>query len=296
MVKLLKRSLQFFRRRAAEQRLQARMRGFYQNHNIPWSDAYALHKWKSIEETLKSSERLLNFEAASPLPEAFGWRLDERIVEYPWLFSRLRKSETVLKMLDAGSALNYRPIISQILNLKRNLSILTLAPETQAFWRDGISYHYGDLRQLPFRDSWFDEIVSISTLEHVGWDNHLYGAEAASGGTTAVGAAHELWRVLKPNGRLYITVPYGMAEDILINDKIFARQFDKIMLEELLSCFPSAKIETSFYRYEADGWKLSTQDACAEMRYFNVHLGGAFDSDYAAAARAVCCLMIEKAN
>src|SRR4051794_31947923 len=44
------------------------------------------------------------------LPDGYGRWLDERIIEYPWLFSRLSSGPG--KLLDAGSILNHHFIIS----------------------------------------------------------------------------------------------------------------------------------------------------------------------------------------
>lgn len=54
----------------------------------------------------------------------------------------------------------------------------------------------GDVLRLPFRDGSFDLAVALDLLEHVGDD---------------IGAVRELHRVLKPGGRLVITVPAYQA-------------------------------------------------------------------------------------
>ena len=41
----------------------------------------------------------------------------------------------------------------------------------------GVSCLYEDLRALPYRASYFDAVACISTLEHVGMDNRLYGSD-----------------------------------------------------------------------------------------------------------------------
>ena len=68
------------------------------------------------------------------------------------------------------------PRTRRLLPTVDELTIVTLAPEPVAFTSLGVSYLYGDLRQLPFRDDWFDEVACLSTLEHVGMDNAVYGA------------------------------------------------------------------------------------------------------------------------
>lgn len=72
----------------------------------PWSRGYAEHKEAEIVKCLADGR----FPAES-LPFGFGFRLDERIVEYPWLVSRLPKASGIL--LDAGSTLNQTYLLSQ---------------------------------------------------------------------------------------------------------------------------------------------------------------------------------------
>jgi len=50
----------------------------------PWTKGYAEYKLREIDRALRSGEF-----RADNLPAGYGFRLDERIVEYPWLFSRL---------------------------------------------------------------------------------------------------------------------------------------------------------------------------------------------------------------
>src|SRR5688572_16800592 len=115
MVKWLKRGINYVNRQNAEKRLEARLQRFYHNQNIPWSDAYSLHKWKSIETAINSKEILELFAESKALPNGYGWRLDERIVEYPWLLAHLEQS--MLTTLDAGSALNHLHLVTALLNL-----------------------------------------------------------------------------------------------------------------------------------------------------------------------------------
>jgi SAM-dependent methyltransferase len=117
-------------------------------------------------------------------------------------------------MLDAGSALNHAH--DRLMPRLESLHIATLAPEPHAFTDRGVSYVYEDLRDLPYRGSYFDTIACISTLEHVGMDNRMYGATAPASAHPeheAARAIAEVRRVLALSGRLFITVPYGASED-----------------------------------------------------------------------------------
>jgi SAM-dependent methyltransferase len=290
MMRSLRKQLVKFKRSQAPTPLEKFEAGGY----LPWTFGYEVYKWTAIMGAVTSSDTLDLFAKKKQLPHRFGWRIDERIVEYTWLISHMQSE--FKHLLDAGSVLNFKPIIQHIHQLERDITIMTLEPELHAYWQLKVSYQYGDLRQIPFRDKWFDEIVSISTLEHIGFDNTFYGADTESEYGDYTQAVDELWRILKTNGTLYITLPYGQADDIIIDGKVFARQFNAEMLERLLSHLKTDNWDIVFYRYTADGWILSEQVDCDDLHYFNIHQQPEYDIDVAAAARAVCCIRAVKSH
>ncbi|MBC8264042.1 MAG: class I SAM-dependent methyltransferase [Anaerolineales bacterium] len=235
---------------------------------------------------------MAGFRSLDPLPDGYGYGYDERVVEYPWTLSRLSVGEG--KLLDAGSVFNFREIIKHPTISSKHFTILTLAPESHAFWQRGISYHYGDLRELPFRDNWFDEIISISTLGHVGMDNRMYTGENTVGeiGLEAEKAVRELIRVLRPGGTFLASVVFGKHQLITWKDgSPFAEQFDSLLLKDLLRVFSScASVSTNFFKYTQSGWNVSTEEECQGLEYFNIHTATAYEPDNAAAARAVALI------
>jgi SAM-dependent methyltransferase len=260
---------------------------------IPWSDGYLLHKLHYISGLLDSPQFIRDFASRKQLDPMFGWRLDERVVEIPWVFSKLSQDKT--RILDAGSALNFTPFINRLTQAKKQVTILTLSPEEEAFWKSGVSYHFGDLREMPFRDNWFDEIISISTLEHVGMDNINYGTATESlSRHDFLDAARELRRILKPQGTLLITVPFGKPQDIMWGEAVFMQQFDENLLQQLQDCFVEDTVHTKFYKYTENGWVISTLEDCKEMAYFVVRESTAPAPDFAAAARAIACIEVTK--
>lgn len=60
----------------------------------------------------------------------------------------------------------------------------------------GFNSAKGDMRRTPFRDGFFDRIIAVSSIEHVGsgWDRSFIP---------------EMYRVLKDDGRVILTFPYG---------------------------------------------------------------------------------------
>jgi SAM-dependent methyltransferase len=101
-----------------------------------------------------------------------------------------------------------------------------------------------DALNLPFEDSFFSKIVSISVIEHIEDDGDVL-------------ALKEMWRVLKPNGVLILTFPVKKEYDIEYKDKdiynlnigkasgryFFQRIYDEQKIRErLLSSIDNFKI------------------------------------------------------
>jgi hypothetical protein len=141
----------------------------------PWSPGYILYGRQFISQMLSSADVMSRFRTGQPLPPGYGFGLSERCVEYPWLFAQLDARPE--RILDAGAGLNHAFILDQPLWQSKRLHILTLAPEDYCYWDRGISYLFEDLRQLPIRDAFYDTIICISTLEHVGADNRIFARQ-----------------------------------------------------------------------------------------------------------------------
>jgi hypothetical protein len=260
-------------------------RRFQQSGMKPWSKGYNEYKLHEIARVLGAD----GF-PADKLPPGHGFRLDERIVEYPWLFSRLPPGPGVL--LDAGSILNFEILLDHPSLKGKTVHICTLAPEPDCFWQKGVSYLFGDLRHLPYRDGWFDWVVSLSTIEHVGMDNTLLytGGDGKELRTEDyLKAVRELHRVLKPGGALYASVPFGKARNLG-----WYQVFDQPMIENLIGAFKPAARRTDYYHYHPEGWRNSTAAESAEATVYDIHHAKGYDPDFAAAARAVCCLELHK--
>ncbi len=195
------------------------------------------------------------------LPGGYGEGANERVVEIPWVLGR-RPTGCVL---DAGSSLNHLQYLDRLVPLIDELHIATLVFEGAAYPERGISYVYGDLRELPYRDGYFDTVISISTLEHVGMDNTAYGGSVPRADDPAhesERAVAELARVLREGGRLLLSVPYGARED-----HGSFRQLDRADVEQLAAAARPREVEVVVYRAFDSGWQLSDLDRAADARY-----------------------------
>jgi len=280
---------------------------YLKSERRPWSRGYTEYKEQFIQKNSEDQAFMKDFLKDSQLPVGYGFRLDERSIEIPWILGKLSDKSGYL--LDAGSSLNFEYMLKSESIKKLNTTILTLAPEAFSFPNLGVSYVYGDLRNLGFKDNWFDTIACISTIEHVGMDNSMYTGDNAkeglnnnkdhhSGKTTGLKQAiSELKRILKPGGTLYISFPFGKYED---HD--FFQQFDAELTDVLIKSFEPTHSNETIFRYDFSGWVLSNRVECAQCEYFNVHKSKYFDpnsnieyaSDYTAGVRAVVCLELKK--
>ncbi len=252
----------------------------------PWTQEYVDRHRALVSALLDDPAVLAMFAAGAVLPPAFGIGFDERVIEYPWLFAQHPSGRT----LDAGSTLNHRHILDRVQPSLESLCITTLAPEAQAFVERGVSYSFADLRCLPFRDAWFDTVVCLSTLEHVGMDNECYGApgdRAPDPDEELAAAARELRRVTRPGGRIMLSVPFGRRED-----HRWFRQLDGEDLGRLTEVFRSDHVGEAIYQYTQQGWMASTRERAAAARYRDFTQDPSPVSDRAAAARAVACVCV----
>ncbi len=223
------------------------------------------------------------FAEDADLPAGLGAGFDERVVEYPWLFSRGLHG----RVLDAGSVLNHRHVLERGLAAVDQLTITTLAPERLAFHSMGVSYVYADLRELPFRDDWFDEIVCLSTLEHVGMDNTTYGADAPRAvdpGGEASRALRELLRVVRPGGRIHLSVPFGRRED-----HGWFRQLDRADVDALFDGAGVTDRTEAIFLHTPTGWRRASAADAATATYNSTSDRA---DDLAVAARAVLCATV----
>jgi hypothetical protein len=256
------------------------------NGKKPWTYGYHSYKWKMIKEYLNS-----NSFNDGKLIKNYGFRIDERIIEYPWLFSRLSKDGG--NLLDAGSILNYELIINQQSLQFKKIFISTLSPEENCFWKQGISYIFEDLRNCCYRENFFDCVVSISTVEHIGLDNtRLYTTDLSkkeNNPGSYLDAIKEYQRVLKPGGVLYLTLPFGGK-----NNRGWFQVFDNKMIDEIIGAFNPSSYNESHFRYQPTGWEKSTRLLSKDATCFDIHQEKEYESDFAAFARAIVCLEMKK--
>ena len=180
---------------------------------------------------------------------------DERVVEIPWVLARLRSG----RVLEVGYAFAEPAYVAGLLEAApRELVGLDLAQGAVP----GMETVQGDVRELPFPAADFDQVLLVSTLEHVGADNERYGVEGVADGGGMRAALREVRRILRADGSLLVTVPLGEPEDYG-----WFRQEDVRGWTRLFTHAGFFVEEQEVYELTADGWHAAPTFEAAGVRY-----------------------------
>ena len=109
---------------------------------------------------------------------------DERLVEVPWVLSRLRPG----RVLEVGCAFAEPAYLAALVEAAPGELV---GADLVAAEIPGFETVVADVRELPFPDGSFDQVLLVSTLEHIGADNEVYGV---AGEADATGRAAALAR------------------------------------------------------------------------------------------------------
>lgn len=254
----------------------------YLIHRKPFSQGYEFYKWKKINKFLDAKSKGINISGVNGL--------DERIVEYKWIFNELSKTKKNLKLLDAGSTINFPDIINRI-KKKYKITIQTLYPENYSFYDQGISYVYEDLTKKIFKENSFDIITCISTLEHVGFDNSIYNyskkISIKKKSISYLKVIENIKHCLKKNGILLLTIPYGRHQKFET-----LQQFNDKMVKKIIDKFKPQSKEISYTKYSYGTWKRCSKEECDKLNFNNYK--GEESKDNLASARGVALIKLVK--
>lgn len=180
-----------------------------------------LPKLKLSPSLLRLAYVLIDVEASGATAKP-----DARIVEYAFVVQKLAPMPPG-KVLDVGCAArtNYLPAALASLGWQvTGIDIRHFELEYPNF-----SFVCGDMRGTDFPDKWFDAAYAVSSLEHFGLSGR-YGTRVDDPDADAK-SVKEIWRILRPGGKLIVTVPYGRREIVAP----VTRVYDESALQTLLS-------------------------------------------------------------
>jgi SAM-dependent methyltransferase len=178
--------------------------------------------------------------------------VSSRIIEYPFVFKNLIDIPKGGKILDVGCCYSL-------------LSIHLASVGYKVYGLDIEEYHYihpnfrfvkGDIRKTSFPDEYFDAVVAISTIEHVGIPFSFQKMRPFRGKSVRgdLEAIKEIYRILKTSGIFLITLPIG---ERFVETRAH-RIYDKKEVESLLKDFKVKSIEV--FVNKSNCWLPSTYD------------------------------------
>ena len=126
--------------------------------------------------------------------------MNERLAEYPYVFSQLGKYPEIKSVLDIGSAFSLLPI--QLATLGYQVTGLDIIDSGDTY-HPNFTQIVSDLFDNKIPDNSFDAVISISTIEHMGFG--VFGDKVIP--DADVRAFEIVHRLLRPGGIAVITVP-----------------------------------------------------------------------------------------
>lgn len=182
----------------------------------------------------------------------------ERVIEVPWALNQIPQSGVVL---DIGSCdATYLGAIQQP---DRQLHCMDPRGCRENIPPGAIFYHDSVIgNDLP--RAYFDAALMVSVVEHIGLP--CYGQAPITDGDQF--AIAECWSLLKPGGRLIVTVPAGQ-------DKVVSwyRQYSPARLRRL---FQGWRAEFSYWAFDGRVYVPISEDEVEQYdyrEYYNVGLG-----------------------
>jgi SAM-dependent methyltransferase len=185
---------------------------------------------------------------------ALGWNYElvvlERVVEIPFVLRHLPPARGTA-VLDFGCSRS--PLAISLASLGYAVTGIDLDP--YPLRHPDLRFVRADFLDQPFEAAAFDAVVALSAVEHCGLG--AYGEAPYERGDER--AMARIFEVLKPGGRLLLTVPYGRA-----GQTSWYRVYDHAGLARLLGAFRIADAEY-YVGIGRQAWRPASPEQLAEV-------------------------------
>ncbi len=173
----------------------------------------------------------------------------DRDLEYPWVIKNV--DITSGKLLDIGSTIGQ--MLYDVLPKEIEINAINLNAQKDV---PNVTQYEGDIRGTDIKSENFDIITCISTLEHIGVEGRYKVVGDDDGDIKAM---KEMHRLLKKNGKLILTVPYG-AKDVLPINKLY----NKERMKKLFKGYEVVNEEYLKYNSKHGIWLTVSEQEAAE--------------------------------
>jgi len=179
------------------------------------------YKWRLLRAVSRFLKKL-------PIRKYF---VNERLVEHAFVIKNI---DSEGKILDVGCVESQLPI--ELASIGH--SVYGIDIRDYPFTHPNFVFGKGDIRKTNFENEFFDYVISLSTIEHIGLD--IYGSDFDEHGDSK--SVEEIHRILNVGGKFILTIPMGKSSII----KNLERIYDYQSVVKLLNGFEIVKEE--FYK------------------------------------------------
>ena len=196
-----------------------------------------------------------NFETYFNVPIKYQYNklmaVNERIIEYPFIFNQILREKPPQKILDFGCTKSW---LSLALS---SFGYDIIGIDLREFEYEHKNFTFKKINILDLVEKDFDFVVSLSTIEHVGLG--VYDKKVIDDDLGKV--LKKINRLLKSNGKFILTLPIGRPS---IDE--FERSFTPAELKNLLFSENFSLQNEEYYKRENKFyWKPSTIDDISKI-------------------------------
>lgn len=174
------------------------------------------------------------------------------MIEYPFVLRGLNLERG--RVLDVGCTAPYN-IIPLVL-ADRGLDVYGIDIRDFKVKHPNFTFVKGRIEKTNFPSSFFDRVIAVSTIEHIGLRGRYSSKQDLTGDRKAI---LEIIRILKDDGKLLFTVPFGKAKISGPSHRIY----DGAKLRQLIRGLTIVKKE--FYFKNKAGFWESCEESVAEL-------------------------------
>ena len=153
-------------------------------------------------------------------------KLHSRCIEYPFAAATLGSAGS---LLDVGTAKADAVWVRWLAGLP--IDVCATDYDEPSIPMGRLPFYRADVRALPFSDRMFDLVFAVSVIEHIGLAQPQVNTPCLPGIDQEgdVAAVRELVRVLKCDGKLVMTFPFGVVDGLILGGR-GTRLYDPLLV------------------------------------------------------------------